>query len=183
MHGHLHTRPKSARLQALRNLLQRRRLLRMRTTLQRLRVHAGLRVLLAGLFACGCAKPRTVKVLTKYHAEKEIGWYHWEVVDAECCDCVAQIGENGDIATKASDGCLYKPAPADAALGKVLAVTKEELSDMESVLKPAQEVAAEPEQSEVAVVEQAGPQPEDAAMPSEAEPEVSIAERLGRLFK
>jgi hypothetical protein len=45
-------------------------------------------------FACGCAAPRTVKVLTKYEAKHEICWYHWEVVDAACCDgCEEPLAE------------------------------------------------------------------------------------------
>src|SRR5436190_11387628 len=46
-------------------------------------------------FACGCAQPRTVRVLTKYQAEKKICWYHWEVVDAASCDCVSKNGQTG----------------------------------------------------------------------------------------
>src|SRR6476660_5765377 len=46
-------------------------------------------------FACGCAQPRTVRVLTKYQAEKKICWYHWEVLDAACCDCVTPSATAG----------------------------------------------------------------------------------------
>jgi hypothetical protein len=79
-------------------------------------------------FACGCAKPRTVNLLTKYQAEKEICSYHWEVVDAACCDCVTVDGkpvQNRDI---------YKPAPEDAELGDILAVSDEEWNELASVL-------------------------------------------------
>ena len=47
--------------------------------------------------ARGCAKPRTVKLLTKYQAEKEICWYHWEVVDA------AEYYEGEEPAEEAAD--------------------------------------------------------------------------------
>ncbi len=77
-------------------------------------------------FACGCAKPRTVKLLTKFQAEHEICWYHWEVVDA-CTEAETEEtnAENG------SDGLLhhplvYKPAPDDAQLGEVLPITDDE---------------------------------------------------------
>jgi hypothetical protein len=92
-------------------------------------------------FACGCAKPRSVRVLTKYQAEKEICWYHWEVVDAACCDCVGKnsatvpAGQPGN--GLASDKrCLYKPAPENAELGDVLPVHEEEWVQLVAVLTP-----------------------------------------------
>src|SRR5262245_13940383 len=78
-------------------------------------------------FACGCAQPRTVKVLTKYQCEKKIDWYHWEVVDAGCCDginCCDTVGANA--ATPAANPAttlaaeqfdVYKAAPAGANVG------------------------------------------------------------------
>lgn len=68
----------------------------------------------------GCARARTVKVLTKYQAEKEICSYHWEVVD--CCSCCC---------ADACD-CVYKPAPPDASVGDVLAVTPDEQAQLAS---------------------------------------------------
>jgi hypothetical protein len=79
-------------------------------------------------FACGCAKPRTVKVLTKYQAEREIAWYHWEVVDAECCDCTAENGKSPETPD------VYKPAPAGAEVGDVFPLSQEELTELASVL-------------------------------------------------
>jgi hypothetical protein len=64
--------------------------------------------------ACGCARPRTVKVLTKYQAEKEICSYHWEVVDG--CNCCCQ----------GPCHCVYKAAPPEANVGDVLEVTPDE---------------------------------------------------------
>lgn len=65
-------------------------------------------------FACGCAQPRTIRVLTKYQAEKEVPSYHWEVVDG-CNSCCP--GECD---------CVYKPAPPEARVGDVLALTDDE---------------------------------------------------------
>jgi hypothetical protein len=79
-------------------------------------------------FACGCAKPRTIKLLTKYQAEREICSYQWKVVDAACCDCVTK-----DAATP-QNPLVYKPAPADAEIGDVLAVTDEEWTELTPVL-------------------------------------------------
>lgn len=88
-------------------------------------------------FACGCATPRTIHVLTKYQAEKKIPWYHWEVVDAACCDCP----ESSDKAAKPekkpakqAGRAIYKPAPAAAQLGDTLALTDEECLSLTSVL-------------------------------------------------
>jgi hypothetical protein len=79
-------------------------------------------------FARGCAKPRTIKLLTKYQAEKEICWYRWEVVDA-CAEAESEVDEAA--ATVGAAGMLqhplvYKPAPADAQPGDVLPVLEEE---------------------------------------------------------
>jgi hypothetical protein len=79
-------------------------------------------------FACGCAQPRTVKLLTKYQAEREIAWYHWEVVDAACCDCSAANGQ------PAPGREFYKPAPPDAELGDIFAVSDEEWSELEPLV-------------------------------------------------
>jgi hypothetical protein len=67
-------------------------------------------------FACGCAKPRTVKVLTKYQAEKKICSYHWEVVDVG--DCAG--GPNGGC------DCVYKLAPMKAQVGEGMPLSGEE---------------------------------------------------------
>ena len=123
-------------------------------------------------FACGCAKPRTVKVLTKYQAEKEIDWYQWEVVDAACCECVASSGQ------AAANRCVYKPAPVDAELGEVLAVSEEEWAELASVVSPDENLKA----SQVAVQPPLKAEGDSNSAAPEAEG-VSIAERLGRLFK
>src|SRR5882757_1893391 len=90
-------------------------------------------------FACGCAQPRTVHVLTKYQAEKKICWYHWEVVDAACCDCVSPSGPVGTVeksAAKHAGRSIYKLAPDNAQLGEVLPVTDEEWVRLAAVLAP-----------------------------------------------
>jgi hypothetical protein len=77
--------------------------------------------------ACGCAKPRKVKVLTKYEAVKEVCWYHWEVVDAASCGCddygAAYPSAGSDGAPLAVEN-IYKPAPADAKLGDVIQLSE-----------------------------------------------------------
>ncbi|MEX2307638.1 MAG: hypothetical protein WD738_08605 [Pirellulales bacterium] len=125
-------------------------------------------------FACGCAKPRTVKVLTKYQAEKEISWYHWEVVDAACCECVADSG------AAAPDRCVYKPAPPDAELGDIVAVSDDEWAELASILRPEEKQAA---QSDELLASKPDEQSSEESTIPTAEPErISIAERLGRLF-
>jgi len=91
-------------------------------------------------FACGCARPRTVRVLTKFQAEKEICWYHWEVVDAACCDCVSKNDRSGaaDKNSTKADRTFYKPAPEGAELGDVLAVSDDEWVKLSAVLAPDQ---------------------------------------------
>jgi hypothetical protein len=75
-----------------------------------------------------CAQPRSVKVLKKYQAEKEVCWYHWEVVDGCNCGCGCGKGcEPGGCEPSCGCDCVYKPAPADAQIGDSL-----ELSDEES---------------------------------------------------
>lgn len=73
-------------------------------------------------FACGCAQPRTIRVLTKYQAEKKVPFYHWEVVDGCNCCCPGKCN------------CVYKPAPAEAAVGDVLALSEEEQVQVTSYL-------------------------------------------------
>jgi hypothetical protein len=125
-------------------------------------------------FACGCAQPRTVKLLTKYQAEKELSSYHWEVVDASCCDCVAQAG------TTLKDGAVYKAAPADAALGDELAVSEEELQQLSSQLMPPAEITP----AQVADVQVPAPATEIPTSPFESkQKELSVAERLQGVFR
>jgi hypothetical protein len=86
---------------------------------------------------CGCAKPRKIKVLTKYEAVKKICWYHWEVVDAAGCGCAEGCDGScdascGACACTGADGkpatsrCIYKPAPEDAEIGAVMALSDDE---------------------------------------------------------
>lgn len=122
-------------------------------------------------FACGCARPRTVKVLTKYQGEKEIGWYHWEVVDVACC------GGTADSTQPVSQRCVYKPAPVDAELGDVLAVSDEELAELASVLRPDDAPSRHLADPPTATTG-------DDSVASAGESKwASLAERLGRFFK
>jgi hypothetical protein len=133
-------------------------------------------------FACGCAQPRTVHVLTKYQAEKKICWYHWEVVDAACCDCVSQSEPAGSVeksAAKHACRSIYKLAPDSTQLGDVLPVTNEEWVRLAAVLSPdpTEVVAGEPSSlgSDQASEEAA---PADAGSKSP-----SVAERLQQMLK
>jgi hypothetical protein len=92
-------------------------------------------------FACGCSCPRSVKVLTKYQAEKKICWYHWEVVDAASCDCTSlqnsAAGELGIVQSSTSRD-YYKAAPEDSKVGDLLAVLPEEWVKLAAYLQPAE---------------------------------------------
>jgi hypothetical protein len=123
-------------------------------------------------FACGCARPRTVTLLTKYEAEKEIGWYHWEVVDAACCDRVTDGGR------AEPHRSIYKPAPADAELGAVLAVSDEEWAELASLLRP-EENRTPAQLAAQSVTAPSG----DTIAPDQKPEKTSLAERLGRLLK
>jgi hypothetical protein len=124
-------------------------------------------------FASGCAKPRTVKILTKYQAERKIDSYHWEVVDASCCDCVSQDGQ------PANDACVYKPAPTDAELGDVLAVSEQEWDELTPMLSPTEAAAA------TQIAEQITPAPalSPPVSPETAPERNSVAERLQDLLR
>jgi hypothetical protein len=119
-------------------------------------------------FACGCAKPRTIKLLTKYQAEREICSYRWEVVDAACCDFVTQ-----ETATPQSP-CVYKSAPTDAEIGEVLAVTDAEWAELAPMLAPRRE------ENPAQVAGQGAPEP---AAPGRPPEKASVAEKLQRLLR
>jgi hypothetical protein len=82
-------------------------------------------------FTCGCARPRTVKMLTKYQAEQEICWYHWEVVDA-CEGGEETTDDNTDASLQFPH--VYKAAPADALPGEVLPISAEERATLAAYL-------------------------------------------------
>jgi hypothetical protein len=119
-------------------------------------------------FACGCAKPRTIKLLTKYQAEREIYSYRWEVVDAACCD-----GATHSAATP-QNPCVYKPAPVDAEIGDVLALSDAEWAELAPVLTPQRTVNA------TQVAEHTPPAPTTLGPPPE---KTSVVERLERLLR
>jgi hypothetical protein len=124
-------------------------------------------------FACGCATPRTVKVLTKYQAERKIDSFHWEVVDASCCDSVTQAGR------PTNNGCVYKPAPTDAQLGDVLAVSEQEWDELAPMINPTQAAAA------TQIAEQTPPAPalSPPVSPDTAPGRISVAEHLQDLLR
>ena len=141
-------------------------------------------------FACGCTRPRTVKVLTKWQAEKKICWYHWEVIDVACCDCVSKRGEPAidlslGIAQSQISGSFYKPAPDEANLGDVMPVTEDEWTQLAAAMtpepqQPAVQVAADGRENNRA----AGATPEgDATELQPKPPAPSIAERLERMLR
>jgi len=139
--------------------------------------------------ACGCAKPRTVKVLTKYEAEKEIRWYHWEVVDAaeyydeelpaeETAEETAADEANPSAESVADQ--IYKPAPAEAQVGDVMPLSDSERAQLTSFLSgdagqklPTSAEAGVSQDTEQALV--------PATATESAKP--SLIKRLGGLFR
>ena len=105
----LHSGPKPARLQTLRHDVLRRG-----DDLKGCRAQDASSAGTTGLPAV-VRKPRTVKVLTKYQAEKKICWYHWEVVDAACCDCVSKDGRN---AAECSQSRYLQTGPGGRRVGR-----------------------------------------------------------------
>lgn len=90
-------------------------------------------------FACGCTTPRNIKVLTKYQAEKKICWYHWEVVDASCCDCISagdNTSDGGEIVQSPRTRALFKPAPENAQLGDTMSISNEDWVQLAALLAP-----------------------------------------------
>jgi hypothetical protein len=84
-------------------------------------------------FACGCARPRTVKVLTKYQAEKEIPWYHWEVVDVECCETIESTPVTTNASSRpATPPRFFKPAPAESQIGDSIDLSEAEQGQLAS---------------------------------------------------
>ena len=132
-------------------------------------------------FACGCATPRTVRVLTKYQAEKEICWYHWEVVDAACGDCVSKNGAAGKN-SKQTAHTIFKPAPECAAIGDVLPISEAEWVKLAAVLSP------DPTEAVTSVVADspsmsAGNSNNDTTALGNESQSPSFAERMQRLWK
>jgi hypothetical protein len=84
-------------------------------------------------FTCGCATPRTVKVLTKYQLSKKICWYHWEVVDVSCCDCVggeAAVNSGVGIVESPTSHTYYKAAPENASIGDAFPLSDQERAQL-----------------------------------------------------
>jgi hypothetical protein len=123
-----------------------------------------------------------VRVLTKYQAEKEICWYHWEVVDAaSCCDCVSKSG-GADKSQKKMPHTFFKPAPEDAQIGDVLTISDAEWVKLAAVLSPDSSAPAAAVASESPA--KAPGKPNDDITPlGEAPPGPSFAERIQRLWK
>jgi hypothetical protein len=92
-------------------------------------------------FARGCAKPRTIKVLTKYQAEKEICGYHWEVVDAgNLHEEITTAGAAASSSRRVEN--VYKPAPADAQVGDVLSLSRADRTDLAAYFQIDQDPAS-----------------------------------------
>jgi hypothetical protein len=133
-------------------------------------------------FACGCAQPRTVRVLTKYQAEKKICWYHWEVVDAGCCDCASPsepASPTEKNAAKHAGRAIYKSAPDGAQLGETLPVSEEEWVKLAALLSPDPTEVAAGGASSIAGDKANG----EAAPADSGSKPPSVAERLQRLLK
>jgi hypothetical protein len=136
-------------------------------------------------FACGCAQPRTVRVLTKYQAEKKICWYHWEVVDAACCDCVSQSGPAAapeKNAAKHVGRTIYKSAPENVQLGDVLPVSDEEWVKLAAVLSPDPAEVADNTVAETAP-KPGGDKSGEATSTASGTKASSVAERIQRMLK
>ena len=137
-------------------------------------------------FACGCAKPRTVKVLTKWQAEKKICWYHWEVVDASSCDGVtksdASVDAKNGVSTQApGTNAFFKPAPEGTELGDVLPITDAEWVKLSAAMTPDPN---ETTPEAVATTEPNSASQSTAPAEEKAGSEkLSLAERVQRLFK
>ena len=114
-----------------------------------------------------------MKILTKYQAEKKICWFHWEVVDATCCECAGdEGGASGGIGIAEEHGSrlFFKPAPENAQIGDVLPVSDEDLVKLAAVLPP------DPRETNEHVAVDAAP------LKTGAE-STSIAGRLEQIFK
>jgi hypothetical protein len=95
-------------------------------------------------FTCGCATPRTVKVLTKYQLTKKICWYHWEVVNASCCDCVGgevAVNNGTGIVEAPASHSFYKAAPENASIGDAVPLSDQDRVKLSDVL-PAEDIEA-----------------------------------------
>lgn len=97
---------------------------------------------------CGGACPRTVKLLTKYQAEKKICWYHWEVVDG--CNCCGPdgCGPACGCGESAESKCprIYKAAPAEAQIGDYFELTQADRAELATfVSNDGQELVATPQ--------------------------------------
>jgi hypothetical protein len=126
-----------------------------------------------------------VRVLTKYQAEKKICWYHWEVVDAGCCDCVSPSGPAGaeeKNTKKQAKRTIYKAAPENAQLGAVLPVSEEEWVKLAAVLSPDPTEVAAGATADTAA-KSGNESLEDAAPVVGGTKSSSVAERLQRMLK
>jgi hypothetical protein len=68
-------------------------------------------------------------VLTKYQLAKKVRWYHWEVVDANCCGCARMIDDTASDNTsrgEADEPAIIKPAPESAKIGDAMPVSADE---------------------------------------------------------
>jgi hypothetical protein len=139
-------------------------------------------------FAYGCAQPRTVKVLTKWQAEKRICWYNWEVVDASCCDCVGQTGnaapDNLGIAQSPRSHSFFKPAPDDARIGDQLPVSEEEWIKLAAAMTPDPQEAATQLAAETPTTEATEAKPDGNPIQLQSSlKKPSFAERVEHLFR
>jgi hypothetical protein len=124
-------------------------------------------------------------VLTKYQAEKKICWYHWEVVDAACCDCVnpsANAAASEKHATNHAGRTIYKSAPENVQLGEVLPVSDEEWVKLAAVLSPDPDELAGSRVAEKAP-QSSGDKKGEATSPDSGAKASSVAERIQRMLK
>jgi hypothetical protein len=128
--------------------------------------------------SCGCAQPRSVKMLTKYEAQKEICWYHWEVVDGCNCGC----GGNGR-GPSCGCGCVYKPAPADAQVGDTLELSEEERAQVATWNATRQETTAVRQAGALSATGGAVPQSSQSDATASDDAPQSLMQKLSGLFR
>jgi hypothetical protein len=122
-----------------------------------------------------------VKVLTKWQAEKKVCWYHWEVVDAACCDCVGRrdgpaIDLSLGVAHSQRSRSFYKAAPDGAEVGDVLPVTEDEWVQLAAAINP------KPQEATTQIASETTPQAGEIELQTKLKTP-SFAERLERIFR
>src|SRR5262249_30566647 len=109
-----------------------------------------------------------------------ICWYHWEVIDAACCDGVSKIGNSKAEKTSVAQRTYYKPAPENSQLGDVLPISESEWVKLAAVL-----ASDRTEGNSGAVVDAANAAEKSNELPQtdSTATQPTIAQRVQRMFK